>query len=170
MTAPPIILRDAARSDLPAIVRLLADDPIAAGRETLRDPLPQAYYDAFDAVAAQAGNAVILAVAGDRVVGCLQLTFIPGLTRTGMTRAQVEGVRVASGWRGRAIGERLMHEALTRARKAGCGLIQLTTDRDRAEAHRFYERLGFSASHLGMKLDLVATADSAAGPAVPDAS
>jgi len=149
-----ITLRDAVYADLPAIVALLADDPIAASRETATDPLPPAYAAAFDAMTAQPGNAVILAEAGGTIAGCLQLTFIPGLTRTGMMRAQVEGVRVAGGWRGHGIGERLMQEAIRRSRQAGCGLVQLTTDQGRVDARRFYERLGFVASHLGMKLPL----------------
>lgn len=149
-----IVLRDAVKADLEAIVALLADDPIAAARETPTDPLPPAYAAAFEAMTASPGNVVILAEAEGRIAGCLQLTFIPGLTRTGAMRAQVEGVRVASAWRGRRIGELLMQEAIRRSRDAGCGLVQLTTDQGRPDARRFYERLGFVASHLGMKLPL----------------
>ena len=149
-----IRLRDAVKADLSAIVELLADDPIAAARETPTDPLPSAYAAAFDAMTARPGNLIILAEAQGGIAGCLQLTFIPGLTRTGMMRAQVEGVRVASGWRGHGIGERLMQEAIRRSREAGCGLVQLTTDQGRPDARRFYERLGFVASHFGMKLAL----------------
>ena len=149
-----IRLRDAVKADLPAIVALLADDPIAAAREMPTDPLPPAYAAAFDAMIAQPGNVLILAESQRRIAGCLQLTFIAGLTRTGMMRAQVEGVRVASGWRGHRIGERLMQEAIRRSREAGCGLVQLTTDQSRTDARRFYERLGFLASHFGMKLAL----------------
>ncbi|MGE4218814.1 MAG: N-acetyltransferase family protein [Alphaproteobacteria bacterium] len=152
--ARAILLRDAVKADLPAIVALLADDPIAAGRETPADPLPDSYAAAFDAMTAQPGNVVILAEIEGRIAGCLQLTFIPGLTRTGSLRAQVEGVRVAGGWRGHGIGETLMQEAIRRSREAGCGLIQLTTDQGRTDARRFYERLGFTASHFGMKLAL----------------
>jgi GNAT superfamily N-acetyltransferase len=91
---------------------------------------------------------------GNRVVGCLQLTFIPGLTRLGMTRAQIEGVRVEARRRGEGIGEALFHAAIDLAREADCGLVQLTTDQSRPDAHRFYQRLGFVASHQGMKLAL----------------
>jgi GNAT superfamily N-acetyltransferase len=147
-------LRPASRDDVPAIVRLLADDPLGATREEYADPLPQAYWKAFEAVEAQTGNEVIVAELNGDVVGCLQLTLIPGLARRGMTRAQIEGVRVDSRVRGHKIGERLFLHAIEKARAAGCGLVQLTTDKSRPDAHRFYERLGFVASHVGMKLAL----------------
>ena len=105
-------VRPATKSDISAIVRLLADDPLGTGRERFDDPLPQAYYDAFDAITTQAGNQVLVAVESEGVVGCLQLTFIPGLTRCGMTRAQIEGVRVDKTRRGRNIGEALFHFAI----------------------------------------------------------
>jgi GNAT superfamily N-acetyltransferase len=145
-------IRQALRGDLPAIVALLADDPLGQTRE---DPTDLAAYNrALDEIAAQAGNIILVAEVGGGVVGCLQLTVIPGLARHGMKRAQVEGVRIASGQRGRKLGERLIGAAIERARAAGCGLVQLTTDASRPDAHRFYERLGFAASHLGMKLML----------------
>ena len=147
-------VRPALKSDISAIVRLLADDPLGAGRERFGDPLPLAYYDAFDAITAQSGNQVLVAVEAARVIGCLQLTFIPGLTRCGMTRAQIEGVRVDKTRRGRNIGEALFGFAIDLARANGCGLVQLTTDKTRPDARRFYERLGFVASHEGMKLAL----------------
>ena len=147
-------IRRATEADLPAIVRLLANDPLGKTRERYAEPLPEAYLKAFAAVQAQAGNAVLVAEAGGQVIGCLQLTFIPGLTRLGMTRAQIEGVRVDESRRGERIGERLFTHAIEAAREAGCGLVQLTTDASRPDAHRFYERLGFTASHVGMKLDL----------------
>ena len=146
--------RKATSADLPAIVRLLADDPLGAKRERAEDPLPQPYGDAFAAIERQEGNSVIVAVENNAVVGCLQLTLIPGLSRLGMRRAQIESVRVASSQRSRGLGEALFRHAIERARAAGCGLVQLTTDRSRPDALRFYERLGFEASHLGMKLDL----------------
>ncbi len=107
----------------------------------------------------QDGNQILVAVeadpvGGDRVVGCLQLTFIPGLTRLGMTRAQIEAVRVDARHRGQGIGEALFRAAIGLAREAGCGLVQLTTNKSRHDAHRFYQRLGFVASHEGMKLPL----------------
>ena len=147
-----ISIREAQPDDLPAIVALLADDPLGQARE---DPAELgAYRRAFDEIAAQAGNTILVAEIGGAVVGCLQLTVIPGLSRRGMKRGQIEGVRIAAGQRGRKLGERLMGEAIGRARAAGCGLVQLTTDASRPDAHRFYERLGFAASHFGMKLML----------------
>jgi ribosomal protein S18 acetylase RimI-like enzyme len=146
--------RKAAAADLPAIVTLLADDPLGAKRERDESPLPREYRDAFAAIERQEGNSVIVAVENGVVVGCLQLTLIPGLSRLGMLRAQIESVRVAKSHRSRGLGEALFRQAIERARNAGCGLVQLATDRSRADALRFYERLGFEASHLGLKLDL----------------
>ncbi|WP_442600691.1 GNAT family N-acetyltransferase [Paenibacillus sp. KN14-4R] len=150
-----MILRHAALADLPAIVRLLADDELGATREQYLEPLPQAYIDAFSAIEKQEGNAVIVALENEDLIGCLQLTYIPGLARLGMSRAQIEGVRVDQRYRSRGIGEALFKHAIESARVYGCGLIQLTTDKKRTEAHRFYERLGFTSSHEGMKLDLL---------------
>jgi ribosomal protein S18 acetylase RimI-like enzyme len=147
-------VRIARRDDLPAIVRLLADDAFGATRERPAEPLDQAYWDAFDAMAAQRGNEVLVADADGEVVGCVQLTVIPGLSRMAVTRGQLEGVRVSSNRRGQRIGELLITSAIERARELGCGLVQLTTDHRRADARRFYERLGFEATHLGMKLPL----------------
>jgi GNAT superfamily N-acetyltransferase len=150
-----VTIRRATAADLPAIVRMLANDPLGKTRERFAEPLPAEYLQAFAEVEAQKGNEILVAVAADgQVIGCLQLTFIPGLTRLGMTRAQIEGVRVDESRRGERIGETLFLDAIERARKAGCGLVQLTTDAARPDAHRFYERLGFVASHVGMKLAL----------------
>ena len=146
--------RNAVAGDLPAIVKLLADDELGAMRERDEDLLPKEYRDAFAAMERQSANSVILAIDNGEVIGCLQLAFIPGLARLGMTRAQIEGVRVDRRYRSRGVGEALFQHAIERARQQGCGLVQLTTDRARGDAHRFYERLGFEASHLGMKLDL----------------
>ncbi len=146
--------RAATGADLPAIVRMLADDDLGAARETCAEPLPAAYRDAFEAMRAQGGNEYLLAELDREIAGCLQLTVIPGLSRRGMRRAQIEGVRVAADFRGRGVGEALFRHAIQRARAAGCGLVQLTTDKARPDALRFYERLGFAASHEGMKLDL----------------
>ena len=147
-------IRPATRADLPEIVRLLADDPLGATRERAEDPLPAAYEAAFDAMARQDGNQLLVAVIDDEIAGCLQLTLIPGISRLGMTRAQIEGVRVSAGRRGAGIGRALFEDAIARARAAGCGLVQLTTDKDRPDAHGFYDSLGFVASHTGMKLAL----------------
>lgn len=147
-----IIIRPAGRDDVPAIVALLADDALGRGREDLSDPPPEAYFRAFEAIAAQPGNFVFVAEIDGTVVGCLQLTVIPGLSRRGTARGLIEGVRVASDRRSQGIGERLVRDAVGRARAAGCGLVELTSDKSRLAAHRFYERLGFHASHVGMKL------------------
>jgi GNAT superfamily N-acetyltransferase len=149
-----ISFRDATRADVPEIVRLLADDALGAQRERHTDPLPQAYYDAFAALRAQAGNRILLAMMDGRIAGCAQLTLIPGLSHIGTLRAQIEAVRIDSSMRGHGIGEKLIRRCIELAREEGCGLVQLTTDKSRADAHRFYERLGFVGSHLGMKLKL----------------
>jgi ribosomal protein S18 acetylase RimI-like enzyme len=147
-----IPIREALADDVPAIAALLADDPLGATREDVGDLA--AYRRAFDAVAAQAGNTVLVAERGGAVIGCLQLTLIPGLSRRGTIRALIEGVRVSAGSRGLGVGERLIGHAIELARAAGCGLVQLTSDKSRSDAHRFYERLGIVASHVGFKLAL----------------
>lgn len=149
-----LTIRRATSADLPAIVRLLANDPLGKTRERYAEPLPEAYVQAFAEVEAQKGNEILVAEAEGQVIGCLQLTMIPGLSRLGMLRAQIESVRVDESRRGEKIGEKLFLDAIERARRAGCGLVQLTTDASRPDARRFYERLGFAASHVGMKLAL----------------
>lgn len=149
-----INFRDATSADVPEIVRMLADDALGGQRERYEDPLPTAYYDAFAALTAQAGNRIVLAESGGKIIGCAQLVFLPGLSLVGMKRAQIEGVRVDSSTRGQGIGEKLVRHCIALARQEGCGVLQLTTDKSRADAHRFYERLGFVGSHLGMKLKL----------------
>ncbi|GGG87114.1 GNAT family N-acetyltransferase [Paenibacillus radicis (ex Gao et al. 2016)] len=146
--------RKAQETDLPAIVRMLADDELGSQRERFEDPLPAVYHEAFAAMEAQTGNQIILAIEDEAIIGCLQLVIIPGLARQGMLRAQIEGVRVDSSYRGKGVGEALFQEAISIAKSAGCGLVQLTTDKQRGDAHRFYDRLGFTASHEGMKLIL----------------
>ena len=140
--------REAMREDVPAIVALLREDELGAGRETAE---PSAYLAAFDAMAAERGSRQIVGEAGGRVVACYQLTIISGLSRRGMRRAQIEAVRVTGALRGQRLGDALMRDAEARARAAGCGLIQLTSDRSRDRAHAFYERLGYAATHLGYK-------------------
>ena len=148
-------LRTATKVDLQAIVALLADDILGETRERLEDPLPSSYAEAFDAIERQSGNQIIVAVDdNDDVMGCLQLTLTPGLARLGMTRATIEAVRIARDHRGSGLGEQMFRFAIDEAKKAGCGLVQLTTDRARPDAHRFYEKLGFEPSHIGMKLKL----------------
>lgn len=143
-----MIVREATAADLEAIVALLADDGLGKGRET---PGDAAYRRAFEAMSAQPGNVYLVAEDAGGIVGCLQFTVIHGLSRRGLVRAQIEGVRVRADRRGRGIGGTLFEAAFARARAAGCGLIQLTTDRRRGDALRFYERLGFEASHWGLK-------------------
>jgi GNAT superfamily N-acetyltransferase len=149
-----ITIHPARREDVPAIVALLADDPLGQTREDNAGPLPDAYWRAFDEVAAQPGNFLLVADRAGTIVGCLQLTVIPGLSRRGLKRGLIEAVRVGAGARGHGLGEQLVRHAVGLARGEGCGLIQLTSDKSRPDAHRFYERLGFVASHVGMKLDL----------------
>ncbi|URM31570.1 GNAT family N-acetyltransferase [Cytobacillus firmus] len=144
--------RKAIEEDLQAIVRLLADDELGAKCERYEEPLPDCYYKSFKALEVQSGNQIILAVDGQAVIGCLQLMIIPGLARQGMKRAQIEGVRVDQRHRGNRVGEALLKEAIAIAKSEECGLVQLTTDKQRDDAHRFYNRLGFLASHEGMKL------------------
>jgi GNAT superfamily N-acetyltransferase len=151
---PVLSFRKAARTDAPEIVRLLADDPLGAKRERYELPLPAAYLAAFDAIEADANNELVVASLGERVVGVLQLTFIPYLTNQGAWRALIEGVRVDSGVRSAGVGKALLEWAIARARERGCRMVQLTTDKSRADAKRFYEKLGFVASHEGMKLHL----------------
>lgn len=147
-------IRPAEAGDLPAIVALLADDPLGARRERLADPLPESYTAAFAEIEADPRNELVVAERDGAVVGCLQLTFIPGLSRQGAERAQIESVRVARSERGQGLGRVLFEWAIARARARGCHLVQLTTDKSRPEALKFYESLGFAASHEGMKLAL----------------
>ena len=149
-----LTFRPAVRDDLPAIVRMLADDPLGAQREAFSDPLPDSYHAAFDALDRDPNNELIVAMKGETAIGVLQITFIPYLTHRGGWRALVEGVRVASGARAGGTGGAMMRWAIERARQRGCVMIQLTTDTSRVDARRFYERLGFVASHHGMKLAL----------------
>ncbi len=143
-----VTFREATRDEVPAIVDLLREDPLGAGRETAG---AETYLAAFDRMAAEPGNIIIVGESEGRVVACYQLTFISGLSRQGMRRAQVEAVRVSGALRGQGTGEALMRDAEARARAAGCGLIQLTSDTSRERAHAFYRRLGYVASHLGFK-------------------
>lgn len=138
----------AARADVPAVMALLADDALGQGREAAG---PAPYLDAFDAMQREAANHLIVGRIAGQVVACYQITFISGLSRTAARRAQIEGVRVAPAHRGQSIGQALIADAETRARDAGCTLLQFTTDRRRVDAHRFYDRLGFTASHIGYK-------------------
>ncbi|RDJ16918.1 GNAT family N-acetyltransferase [Rhizobium grahamii] len=147
--------RPARRSDLTDIIRLLSDDDLGATREVVSDPPDTRYIAAFAAIEADANQLLAVAVdERDRVVGCLQLTFIPGLSRTGMWRGQIESVRVARDARGSALGSDFIEWAVGRCAERGCGLVQLTSDKSRTESIRFYEKMGFVASHEGLKRSL----------------
>lgn len=147
-----VTIRPAMRGDVPAIVAMLADDHLGRGRERVENPLPASYFRAFDAVA-QAGNIqLMVAESGQVVVGCLQLCILPGISSQGASRALIEDVRVASHCRSRGIGERLVRWAVDEARGRGCVLVELLTHETRVDAQRFYARLGFAASHVGMTL------------------
>jgi ribosomal protein S18 acetylase RimI-like enzyme len=143
------VVRRACRGDVPALVALLADDPLGRGRETAP---PETYLAAFDAVDASAEQLlVVVTSAGAEVVGTLQLSFIPGLSRGGALRGQIEAVRVHRDHRNRGLGRALVEWAVEECRARGCALVQLTSDRSRVDAHRFYEALGFVHSHAGLK-------------------
>lgn len=146
--------RPAVRADLPAIVALLADDPLGARREQAMEPLPESYASAFDAIAADPNNQLLVAVCNGQIAGTMQLTFLPGISHQGSWRCQIEGVRVASGVRSRGVGRRMIEWAIDQAMARGCRFVQLTSDKSRTDALRFYEGLGFAATHEGLKLQL----------------
>lgn len=142
------VFRRAIATDLPAIVALLADDVLGAARERPGDP---AYDAAFAAIAADANQLLAVADLGGRIVGCLQVSFIPGISHRGAWRGQIESVRIGADQRGSGLGRRMMDWAIEQCRARGCRMVQLTTDKSRTDARRFYESLGFVASHEGMK-------------------
>ncbi|MGE7384988.1 N-acetyltransferase family protein [Streptomyces sp. NPDC004126] len=150
--APELTIRPATEADLPDIVAMLADDPLGATRESPDDLAP--YAAALKRLTDDPHQQVVVAVRAERVVGTLQLTIVPGLSRKGATRSIIEGVRVHADERGSGLGTRFIEWAVERSRQEGCVLVQLTSDVTRTDAHRFYERLGFTASHVGFKLQL----------------
>lgn len=152
--AAALSFRSARPEDLTELVRMLADDPLGAGREHFSQPVAAGYVEAFAAMQRDPNNDLVVAVMDGVVVGMLQVTFIPSLTYQGRWRALIEGVRVASAFRSRGIGAAMIQWAIDLARSRHCVMVQLTTDRARDEALRFYEGLGFVASHHGMKLHL----------------
>lgn len=145
-------IRPATQVDVPEIVAMLADDPLGAQRESPDDLAP--YFTALERLSGDPHQHLVVAVREDRVVGTLQLTIIPGLSRRGSTRSIIEGVRVHTAERGSGLGTQLIEWAIDRSRHQGCQLVQLTSDATRTEAHRFYERLGFEATHVGFKRPL----------------
>ncbi|ASN22625.1 GNAT family N-acetyltransferase [Arthrobacter sp. YN] len=145
-------LRRATKADLPRILALLADDQLGATRENIDDSAP--YEQAFDAIDADPAHLLVVGELAGEVVATFQLSYLPGLSRKGSWRAQIEAVRVSDVLRGQGVGALMIEWALEQARERGCSLVQLTTDKSRTAAHRFYERLGFVASHEGMKLTL----------------
>lgn len=151
---PDLTFRRAERSDVPAIVALLSDDVLGASRELSGGTGLEAYLRGFDEITADPNQFLCVATDDDEVVGTMQLTFIPGLSRAGAKRGQIEAVRVSSAHRARGIGEAMFAWAIEQCRERGCSIVQLTTDRRREGAQRFYERLGFEASHIGYKLTL----------------
>ncbi|WP_329253635.1 GNAT family N-acetyltransferase [Streptomyces sp. NBC_01478] len=145
-------IRAAVTKDVPTIVGMLADDPLGAQRESPDDLTP--YLAALDRLTVDPNQHLVVAVREGRVVGTLQLTVIPGLSRKGATRSIIEAVRVHADERGSGLGTQLIEWAIAESRRQGCQLVQLTSDVTRTDAHRFYERLGFTASHVGFKLPL----------------
>ncbi|MYV66629.1 GNAT family N-acetyltransferase [Streptomyces sp. SID2131] len=145
-------IRPTTVEDLPAVVAMLADDPLGAQRESPDDLAP--YLAAFERLANDSHQLPVVAVRGGRVVGTLQLTIVPGLSRRGATRSIIEAVRIHADERGSGLGTQLIEWAVEESGRQGCSLVQLTSDATRADAHRFYERLGFEASHVGFKKSL----------------
>lgn len=154
MDATNLIIRRARRGDVPDVVRLLADDGLGKTRERYADPLPTAYYAAFEQIDADPRHELVVAELEGHIVGTLHLMELVSLTRFATKRLEIEGVRVDAARRGQGIGEWMMRWAIRRAAERGCGMVQLTTDARRLEAQAFYQRLGFVASHLGMKLSV----------------
>jgi len=149
-----ISIRRAREADVAAIVAMLADDALGQAREDASLPLAQAYLDAFAAIDSDPNQLLAVMADGDEIIGTLQITFLAGLSLRGAWRGQIEAVRVATNRRNEGLGQRLFDWAIGKCREHGCRVVQLTTNKSRADAHRFYERLGFKASHIGYKLEL----------------
>lgn len=144
-------IRRASRADLPDIVAMLADDPLGSGREGAQLGV---YEAAFERIEANPHDLLAVLAAGAAIVGMLQLTVIPGLSHSGALRGQIESVRVHRTYRGRGVGQVFIEWAVEEARRRGCAMVQLMSDRSREDAYRFYARLGFVDSHVGYKLHL----------------
>jgi len=149
-----LVFRPARREDLPIIVWMLAEDDLGSQRERFEEPLPDSYYKAFDEIDKDSNHELIVAEMDGKVVGTLQLMFLPSISYQGGLRAQVESVRVDGKLRNQGIGAEMMKWAIERAKQRDAHLVQLTSHKSRNDAHRFYERLGFTKSHVGMKLSL----------------
>ncbi len=149
-----IAIRKAAAADVAAIVSMLADDALGAQREDASLPLRDSYRNAFAAIDADPNQLLAVVEHDGEIIGCMQISFIPGLSRMGMWRGQIESVRIASQIRGGGIGRQMIGWAIEQCREHGCGLVQLTTDKSRSDALRFYQSLGFTDSHEGLKLSL----------------
>ncbi len=150
----PLTFRLATEADLPIIIQLLADDPLGAQREKAETALSENYLQAFNRIKNDPNQELTVAESDGEIVGTFQLSFIQYLTHQGGMRAQIEAVRVSSAQRGKGIGKLMFDYAIDRAREKGCRMVQLTTDKQRPDALRFYETLGFVATHEGMKLRL----------------
>lgn len=148
------VIREATQEDVPQIVRLLANDEIGKQREQYVEPLPQLYFDAFTEIAADKNNYLIVVERDQKLIGTCQLTIIPYLTYKGGRRGQIEGVRIDESYRGQGLGEKMINWAIDKARERGCHLVQLTMDKKREETIKFYQKLGFVASHEGLKLHM----------------
>ncbi|WP_175615136.1 GNAT family N-acetyltransferase [Piscibacillus halophilus] len=149
-----IIFREATEQDLNKIVEMLANDALGSKRERYELPLPESYKDAFKAINSDPNNELVVACDEEKVIGVLQITFTPYITHQGGWRATVEGVRTLSSERSKGIGTKLIKWAIQRAKERNCHLVQLTTDKERPDAIRFYERIGFKATHEGLKFKL----------------
>jgi ribosomal protein S18 acetylase RimI-like enzyme len=148
-----VTIRPARREDVADIVAMLADDPLGRGREHIEDPLPPSYFHAFEAIEADRNIQLMVAEGSDgSVVGCLQLCILPGLSSQGASRGLIEDVRVAARCRSQGIGEQMVQWAINEAGSRGCKLVELLTHQTRVDAQRFYVRLGFQPSHVGMTL------------------
>ncbi|MEH6630124.1 MAG: GNAT family N-acetyltransferase [Halopseudomonas aestusnigri] len=149
-----ILYRHAKEEDLPTIIAMLADDALGAKREDNSLPVNAKYLAAFEAIDRDPNQYLAVVEQAEEIIGCLQVTFIPGLSRLGMWRGQIESVRIASSHRGSGLGSQMFEWAIEQCRARGCELVQLATDKSRPEALKFYEKLDFKASHEGMKLSL----------------
>ena len=149
-----INFRVATKQDLDKVVEMLADDELGSTRERYEQPLPESYINAFRAITSDPNNELIVAYQGNKLIGVQQITYTPYITHQGGWRATIEGVRTSSSMRGKGVGTRLIKWAIHRAKKRGCHLVQLTTDKQRVDALRFYEHLGFKATHEGLKMKL----------------